>query len=129
MAEKLVVKEPIFIEEEGRPVAVLLPIEQFRAWQGRLQADVPFPEIESVKPLRGFEREKAAFERMKPDLMKQVPGKCVAVVGEQVVEIGEDKIEVIEKVHKRFGHVPMYVQWVTEQPRVYHFPYRRVSKA
>lgn len=30
MAEKLVIKGPVFIEDEGRPVAVLVPIELSR---------------------------------------------------------------------------------------------------
>jgi PHD/YefM family antitoxin component YafN of YafNO toxin-antitoxin module len=127
MTEKLVINAPVFVEDEGRPVAVLLPIELFRAWQRQLQIqDLPVPTPRSAEPSSGFEREKAAFERMKPELMKQHPGKCVAVVGGQVVEVGEDKIKVIEKVRERFGHVSMYVQWVTTQPRIYHFPHRRV---
>ncbi len=126
--EKFVIKEPVFIEDEGHPVAVIVPIEMFRAWQAQLQADLPVSEPESVQPLSGFEREKAAFEAMKPVLMKQYRDKCVAIVGGKVVEEGEDKLEVIEKVRERFGRVPMYVQWVTEQPRTYHFPYRQVVK-
>jgi len=41
MAEKLVIKGPVFIEDEGRPVAVLVPIELFRAWQQQLQTQAP----------------------------------------------------------------------------------------
>lgn len=129
MAEKLVIKGPVFIEDEGRPVAVLVPIELFRAWQQQLQTQSPHSHPpQPAESLSGFEREKAAFERMKPELMKQYLGKCVAVVDGQVVEVGEDKIKVIEKVRERFGRVPMYVQWVTAQPRVYHFPHRQVIK-
>ncbi len=128
MTEKLVINAPVFVEDEGRPVAVLLPIELFRTWQQQLQIQEPAPAPRSAEPQSGFEREKAAFEQMKPELMKQYPGKCVAVVGGQVVEVGEDKIKVIEKVRERFGHVSMYVQWVVDQSRIYHFPHRRVIK-
>jgi hypothetical protein len=123
MTDNLVVKNPIFIEDEGRPVAVLVPIELFRAWQQQLQS------TQLAKPHSGFDREKAAFEQLKPDLLKQFPDKCVAIVGGQVVEVGEDKLQVIERVRERFGRVSMYVQWVTAQPRAYHFPHRQVIKA
>ncbi len=127
MTEKLVIKAPIFVEDEGQPVAVLMPIELFRAWQQQLQSQV-LPSPRPAKPLSGFEREKAAFERIKPELMKQYAGRCVAVVGGQVVEVGEDKIEVIERVRERLGRVPMYVQRVSAHPRIYHFPHRQVSR-
>jgi antitoxin (DNA-binding transcriptional repressor) of toxin-antitoxin stability system len=126
MTKNLVLKEPVFIEDEGQPVAVLVPIEQFRAWQEQLQEEAFIAETQSVARPSGFQGEKAAFERMRPELMNQYPGKCVAVVGGKVVEVGEEKIEVIEKVRERFGRVPMYVQWLTDKPRVYHVPYRRV---
>jgi len=127
MTEKLVINAPVFVEDEGRPVAVLLPIELFRTWQQQLQIqDLPVLAPRPAESPSGFEREKAAFEQMKPELIKQYPGKCVAVVGGQVVEVGEDKIKVIEKVRERFGRVSMYVQWIVAQPRIYHFPHRRV---
>jgi hypothetical protein len=128
MTKNLVVKEPVFIEDEGQPVAVILPIELYRTWQKELQTAGLHSELEPAPPLSGFEREKAAFERLKLALLKQYPDKCVAVVGGEVVEVGENKIEIIEKVRDRFGDVPMYVQWVTEQPRVYHVPYRRMVR-
>jgi hypothetical protein len=114
MTENLVIKSPVFIEDEGHPVAVIVPIELFRAWQQQLSSSQP------TESHSGFERERAAFERLKPELLKQHPGKCVAVVGGQVVEVGEDKLQVIERVRERFGRVSMYVQWVTAQHRVYH---------
>lgn len=126
MAEKLVIKEPIFIEDEARPIAVLLPIEIFREWQERLREGAVPSAQGSPAPGSGFLREKAAFERLKPQLMKQYAGKCVAVVGGKVVEIGEDKMEVVRKVREHLGPVPMYVQWVTAAPRRYHLPTRRL---
>jgi PHD/YefM family antitoxin component YafN of YafNO toxin-antitoxin module len=125
MTKNLVVKEPVFIEEEGQPVAVILPIELYRTWQKELQAAGLAVGSGPTRPLSDFERQKAAFERLKPALMKQYPGQCVAIVGGEVVEVGDDKVEIVQKVRERFGGVPMYVQWVTEHPPVYHVPYRR----
>jgi hypothetical protein len=129
MSENLVVKSPVFIEDGGQPVAVLVPIELFHAWQQQLQMQARPDPSTQPKSYGGFEREKAAFERLKPDLLERFPDKCVAIVGGQVVEVGEDKLKVIERVRERFGRVSMYVQWVTAQPRVYHFPHRQVVKA
>jgi PHD/YefM family antitoxin component YafN of YafNO toxin-antitoxin module len=123
MTENLVIKSPVFIEDEGHPVAVIVPIELFRTWQRQLSSPQP------AESHSGFEREKAAFEQLKPELLKKYPNKCVAIVDGQVVEVGEDKLQVIERVRERFGRVSMYVQWVTARQRVYHFPHRQVVKA
>jgi hypothetical protein len=126
MAENLIIKEPVFIEDNGQPVAVILPIEDyaaFRKWKDSTAAS------DRLDDQAVFEREKAAFERMKPQLLQQYPGKCVAIVNEQVVEIGDDKLDVIERVYQRLGHVTMYAQWVTDQPRVYHIPHRKIIRS
>lgn len=126
MAENLIIKEPVFIEDNGQPVAVILPIEDyeaFRQWKDSTAARAPL-DGQAV-----FARERAAFERMKPQLLQQYPGKCVAVVNEQVVEVGDDKLDVIERVYQRFGRVTMYAQWVTDQPRVYHIPHRKIIRS
>lgn len=128
MGDKLVIKEPVLIEDEGRPVAVLLPIDLYRLWQQQVQKQAA-PPLGPTETRNNFQREKKAFEQMKPELMERYRGMCVAVVGGEVVEVGEDKIEVIERVRERFGRVSMYVQWVTDQPHLYHFPHRRVIQA
>ncbi len=130
----MVVKEPVFIGEQENPVAVLIPIDLYRSWQHQLETDdESLAQASSLKPAKqekssGFEREKAAFEKMKPNLLAKYHGKCVAVVGGKVVEVGNDKIKIIDRVRERFGQVSMYVQWVTDKPRVYRFPHRRVAR-
>ena len=80
MAEKLVIKGPVFIEDEGRPVAVLVPIELFRAWQQQLQTQAPHSHPpQPAESLSGFEREKAAFERMKPVACSSSPRGTVCL--------------------------------------------------
>jgi hypothetical protein len=126
MADKLIIKEPVFIEADGRRIAVILPIEAYESLRAR--ADSSQAQATSAETLSDFEREKAAFERLKPDLLARHPGKYVAIVGEQAVEVGDDKMQVVERVRQRFGRVSMYVQQVTDQPRVYHFPHRKVIR-
>jgi len=130
MAKGRILKEPAFIEEAGQRVAAILPIEEYEAYRAWREATLPPESLDvPIGDKAVFEREKAAFERMLPQLLQQYPGKCVAIVNEQVVEIGEDKLDVVERVYRRFGQVTMYAQWVTDQPRVYHLPYRKVVRS
>jgi len=126
VGDKLIIKEPVYIEADGQRIAVILPIEAYES----LRAEARAAQTQST-PEPGdasFEREKAAFERLRPELLKQYPEKYVAVVGGQVVEVGDDKVQVIEQVHQRLGRVAMYVQQVTDRPRIYHFPQRKVAR-
>ena len=125
MSEKMIITEPVFIEDHGQRIAVILPIETYEELRAR--AETIQTQAATPEPSSGFEQEKAAFERLQPELIKKYLGKCVAIVSGQVAEVGDDKIKVIDHVYERFGRVPMYVQWVRHQPRVYRFPYRKVS--
>jgi antitoxin (DNA-binding transcriptional repressor) of toxin-antitoxin stability system len=124
MAENLIIREPVFIEDNGQPVAVILPIEDYAAFRKWKDSTASASNQDAA-----FECEKAAFERLKPRLLQQYHGKCVAIVNEEVVEVGDDKLAVLDRVHQRFGRVPVYVQWVTDQPRVYHLPHRRIIRS
>ena len=75
-----------------------------------------------------FELTGAAFERLKPELMRQYPEKVVAIVGGEVAEVGDDKLELYSRVRARFGDVSMFIQHVTEKPRIYHIPSPRVVR-
>ena len=125
---KVVIHEPVFIEDAGRRVAVILPIAVYEALCAKANGGI-MPAPAKTEGNAGFERERAAFERLKPELLKQYPERVVAVVGGQVVEIGDDELEVFDRVHARFGNISMYVQKVTEHPRVYHIPFRKVISA
>ncbi len=119
-------REPVILEQDGQPVAALVPIaeyEAFRVWQQakerrhrhQAQADA-------------FEQERAAFERMKPELLRTHQGKVVAVYQGQVVRVGTDIAETLDAVYDQFGYVPCYVQCVEETPRVYKLPRRKVVR-
>jgi hypothetical protein len=71
---------------------------------------------------KAFEREVEAFERMLPELLEEYRERVVAIHNGQVVEVGrsgDSVAKVAERVYSRMGYVPVYVQWVTETPRVY----------
>ena len=130
MSKGRIIKEPAFIEEAGQRVAAILPIEEYeayRAWRDAT-AQAESSDVSPTDDKAAFEREKAAFERLLSQLLQQYPGKCVAIVNEQVVEVGDDKLDVLDRVHEKFGRIPVYVQWVTEHLPVVHLPYRTVRR-
>ncbi len=63
---------------------------------------------------REFEAEVMAFERLKPELLKTHRGQFVAIYQEKVVEVGDDEMELLNRMDKRFGNVPYYVELVQE---------------
>jgi len=81
-----------------------------------------------VRQLEAFEQERQAFERLKPELLRTHRGQWVAIHQGEVVEAGQDRSQVLDSVYDRFGYVPVYVQLVEEQPRVYKLPHRKVAR-
>jgi hypothetical protein len=124
--EEVLTQEPFILERGGEPVAAVIPMDEyqaFRAWQ-----EARDREEQRRKDLEAFERERQAFERLKPELLRTHRGQWVAVYQEKVVEAGQDRSQVLDSVYDRFGYVPVYVQKVEEQPRVYKMPHRKVVR-
>jgi hypothetical protein len=115
--------EIIILERNGQPIAAVVPIAQFeafQAWQQAVRRDRRRPELVA------FDQERAVFERMLPELRHAYPGQVVAIYQGKIVEVGSDLAEVRERVYDRFGYVPCYVQVVEEPSRIYKFPHRKV---
>lgn len=124
--EEALGQEPFILERDGEPVAAVIPIaeyEAFRAWQ-----EAQLREERRRKDLEAFELERQAFERLKPDLLRTHRGQWVAIYQGKVVEAGQDRSQVLDNVYDRFGYVPVYIQQVEEQPRVYKLPHRKVIR-
>ena len=118
-------REPAVLEQNGQPVAALVPIaeyEAFRAWQQTKERHHPQARADA------FEQERAAFERMKPELLRTHRGQVVAVYQGQVVRVGTGVAETLDAVYDEFGYVPCYVQRVEETARVYRLPHRKVVR-
>ena len=62
-------------------------------------------------------REQRAFHRLLPELLQPHRDQYVAIHDERVVEAGPDKLDVAERAYDRFGYVPIFVSFVTDQPR------------
>jgi len=110
--DQLADSEPTLLENNGKPVAVLISAAEydaFRDWLVTRQATAAPAE---------FDHAVAAFERLKPALLKQHAGRAVAIHRGQVVAVGDDKVSVLAEVLAQFGPVPCYIEWVApETPR------------
>jgi hypothetical protein len=71
------------------------------------------------------EREYQAFLRLLPQLLATHRGQYVAVHEGQVVDTGNDDIALIQRVHARFGYVPIHVGLVTDPLPVVRIPHYR----
>jgi hypothetical protein len=127
--EAALAEGPVHVIQGEQIIGVLVPpdeYEQFRAWretQGR--------RIQTQQRHEAFEREVAAFERMLPELLQKYRGQVVAIYNSRVVEVsrsGEGIAEVAERVYDRIGYVPVYIQLVTEEPRVYKITGPRLAR-
>jgi hypothetical protein len=54
--------------------------------------------------------------RLLPGLLQTHRGQYVAVHDEQVVDSGDDERALASRVWGKFGHVPIHIGLVTEQP-------------
>ncbi len=75
------------------------------------------------------EREYRAFLRLLPELLGSHRGRYVAVHDGSVVDFDEDHITLIQRVHARFGYVPIHVGLVTDRPPLTHIPHYREHHA
>jgi len=105
---------PLILEHEGEPVAAVVPIAEYRefeAWRERRVSPLPSPDDE-------WEQGRQAFERMRNELLKTHKGQFVAILNNQVVDADAEISTLARRVYARFGYRPIYMQKVTEQPRV-----------
>ena len=105
---------PIILEHKGEPVAAVVPIAEYRkfeAWRERHILPPSSPDDE-------WEQGRQAFERMQNELLKTHKGQFVAILNNQVVDADAEIGTLARRVYDRFGYRPIYMQKVTEQPRV-----------
>jgi hypothetical protein len=89
----------------------------------------PDPHIEMMpKPRTKWEREYQAFCKLLPELLKTLKGKYVAIHDEKLVDSDSDDIALIQRVHAKYGYVPIHVEMVAEQPQIVRIPHYRVYR-
>ena len=124
--EETLAQEAVILEQDGRPVAVLLPLDEYEAFQAWRQTKAG----QSRRSARqqAFAQERASFAQMKSELLKAYRGQVVAIYQGKIVEVGSDIGQTVEKVYDRFGYVPCYLQRVEESPPVYKLPHRKIIR-
>ena len=124
--DAILTDEVVILEKDGQPVAALVPIAEYMAFQAwreeekRRQAR----EVEEA----AIEREHAAFQQMLPELLKKYKGRVVAIHNGQVVAVGDDRMELWERARQQLKGAPVYIQTVEYPARVYKMPYRKASR-
>ena len=78
---------------------------------------LPAPELNLSTGLHTkWEREHAAFLAMRAELLAQYRDQHVAIHEGKVVASGTNKISVALEAYRRYGHVPIHVGLVSEEP-------------
>jgi hypothetical protein len=116
--------EVVILEKEGQPVAAVVPMDEYAAFQAWRETEKQRQARLSEEAL--IEREHKAFLQMLPELLKQYHGRVVALHNGQVVAVGDDRMEVWQRARQRLSGAPVYVQTVEYPPRVYKLPHRKV---
>ncbi len=74
-----------------------------------------------IKPSRAtdtpWEPERQAFWKMHHELLAAYENQAVAIHQGKVIAHGSDRVSVAVEAAKKYGNVPIYVQWVTRHPR------------
>jgi hypothetical protein len=81
--------------------------------------EVQVPPVEREKG----EREYRTFLHLLPQLLVSHRGQYVAVHNGEVVDSDMDDISLIQRVHARFGYVPIHVGLVTDRPPLLRIPH------
>ena len=116
--------EVVILERNGEPVAAIVPIAEYQAFQSWRQAELR-RQTQSEEEA-AIEREHAAFEKMLPELLQKYEGRVVAIYQGEVVAVGDDEAVVWKQTRQRLGPLPIYVQTVEALPRIVNMPYRHV---
>lgn len=106
---------PIFVEHEGRLVAVIMSIEDYRqrfpveqdAWQ--------------QEQLQRLEPNRTAFQRLLPELLKTHENQFVAICQGRLVDADPDRVALVQRTRAQ-GYRPVYIQKVTQEPRIVELP-------
>jgi PHD/YefM family antitoxin component YafN of YafNO toxin-antitoxin module len=106
---------PIIVEYEGKPVAVIMSIEDYRqhfsfeydAWR--------------QEQLQRLEPNRTAFQQLLPELLKTHRDQFVALYQEKLVDADPDRVALVQRTRAQ-GYRPVYIQKVTSEPRIVELP-------
>ena len=87
--DTLLTDEVVILEKDGQPVAALVPMAEYAAFQSWREEERRRQDRQAEEA--AIEREHAAFGCMLPELLKQYEGRVVAIYKGQVVDVGDDE--------------------------------------
>ena len=121
------VNEPVYIERDGKPWAVLVPITEFeqllalqKLYRDALEqraADILWCQDQ----LSHLKIERETFDRRLPELLKTHSGEFVAIRDEQIVEIDPNESVVAARTRAR-GLRPVLIEQIVPAPVIVEFP-------
>ncbi len=115
--------EPVVVEREGKPVAVVLPYELYQ----HLTASSTAPQSK-LPSNESFERNRAAYYAMKPELLKTHRGKFVVFYNGELVDSDADEPALVERVHAKYAYGTLFIHFVDEPERIYRIPSPRLPR-
>ncbi|MDL1898106.1 type II toxin-antitoxin system prevent-host-death family antitoxin [Anaerolineae bacterium CFX7] len=110
--------EPLVIEEDGKPLLVILPYAEYDALVKQKY------QVQRKAYMEAFERERNAFEKLKPQLLESHFGQYVAVHAGQVVDADVSDTELAQRVLPRFPNQAVYIQLVQKELPVFEITSR-----
>jgi len=122
-ADEAIGRDTIIIRRENRPIAVVVPYDEYQALTASKSHPVSLPTSDPE-----FEKQWQAFQRLKPELLEKYEGKWVGIVKEQVAVIETSFDAVSRKIVAEFGNVAHCISQVTRKPRIAHMTTRRVIR-
>ena len=116
------VDEPVYIEHDGKPWAVLVPVAQYEQLVAQhselLRRD---DAIWCRAQLAHLRTEHETFQQLLPELLKTHAGKFVAIKGNQIVDSDADERALAKRTREKSIR-PIYIERVTESLTILELP-------
>ena len=106
---------PIFVEHEGRVVAVIISADDYREHISSAFDTWRHEQLQRLEPNR------TAFQRLLPELLKTHKGQFVAIYQGRLVDADPDRAALVRRTRSK-GYRPVYIQKVTAEPRLIELP-------
>jgi PHD/YefM family antitoxin component YafN of YafNO toxin-antitoxin module len=113
--------EPVVIERDGNPVAVVVPYSWYRQMISQRK---PHPSDHAQM----FERNRAAYLAQRAELLKTHRGQWIAFHNEQLVDSDRDEAALLERVHAKYAYGTCYIHLLQEPEYVYRIPSPRLVR-
>jgi len=114
-------RAPIILKRNGETIGAVISTAEyfsFKEWKETRATNLP-PQLLA---------DEATFKRMLPELLRTHLNKWVAVYKGQIVESADNIRDLSGRVYKELGYRAIYMNQVTEKPRVHRMLSPRVVR-